>query len=53
MKWLRWRWKCWRFHHFVWRAYVDWYDVPIDANRYRWERLNNRWREMVEAGPRG
>jgi hypothetical protein len=39
--------------HFVWLAYLDWCNQPNSENHYRWERLDNRLKQLVGAGPRG
>lgn len=52
MKWLRWKWMCWRLGHHVWLAYLDWYDEPSEGNRYRWERLKSVRDQLINAGPK-
>jgi hypothetical protein len=51
MKWLRWKWKCWRARHHAWLAYVRWYEKPCETTRFTWERAQARCEDMATNRP--
>lgn len=51
MRWMRWKFRCWRISHYRWQTYVAWYNHPCTETGRVLEEWNRLLDRTVGLGP--